>query len=135
MVSIKCSTGCLTGGSCLLAPTTALYFWRSPLAAPTCGLAASCPAPLLGASTVGSEGVEESTASGGAACLAALGFLATPACRLAACLPGQWLLGEGEEVGASTVGQEGGEESTAGGRATATTPVTTAAFVCLPGSS
>ena len=97
----------------LLSPTTALCFWRSPLA-PTCWLAASCPASLLGASTVGIEGVEESIAGGGAACLATLGFLATPVCRLAACPPGQRLLGKGEEVGAFTVGREGGEEITAG---------------------
>ena len=80
-------------------------------------------------------GNEGSTAGGVAACLTTLGFLATPACWLAACLPGQRLLGEGVEVSASTVGREGGEGTTTGSGAAATTPVTTAAFVCLPGSS
>ena len=130
VVSMRCSIACLTGGSHLLAPTTALYFCSSLLAAPTCWLAASCPAPLLGASTVGSEGVEGSTAGSVAASLTTLGFLAAPACRLAACLPGQRLLGEGVEVSASTVGREGGEGTTGGGAA-ATTPVTTAALVRL----
>ena len=78
MVSIRCSTACLTGGSHLLAPTTAFYFIRRFLAAPTCWLAASCPEQLLGASTVGSEGVVGATPGSGAACLATLGFLATP---------------------------------------------------------
>ena len=66
------------------------------------------------------------------ACLAPVGFLAAPACRLAACLLGQWLLGEGVEDSASTVGQEGVEGTTAGCRGAAITPVTTAALVCLP---
>ena len=52
----------------MLAPTTALYFIISFLAAPTCWLAASCPKPLLGASNVGSEGVLGATASGVTAC-------------------------------------------------------------------
>ena len=90
---------------------------------------------MLGASTVGSEGVVGATAGGRAACLATLGFLAAPMCRQATCLPGQQLLGDGVEMSASTVGQEGGEETTAGSGAAATTPVTTAALACLPGSS
>ena len=101
------------------------------LGSPMSWLAASCPELLLGASTVRSEGLVGATAGGGAACLAALGFLATPVCRLASCPPGQRLLGKGEEVGAFTVGREGGGR----GWATATTPVTTASLVCLPGSS
>ena len=53
---------------------------------PTCRLAASCPdepPPVLGASTVGSEGVEVGTACGGTVATA-LGFLAALACRVAA---------------------------------------------------
>ena len=69
------------------------------------------------------------------ACLAPVGFLAVPACRLAACLLGQWLLGEGVEGSASTVGGEGVEGTTAGGGGAAITPVTTAALACLPGTS
>ena len=57
---------------------------------------------MLGASTVGSEGVEGSTACGGAVATA-LVFLATLACRIAT--------GGAEELllGASTVGREGVE--------------------------
>ena len=131
MVSIRCSTACLTGGSCLLAPTTALYFIRSIMAAPTCRLAASCPdepLPVLGPSTVGSEGVEVRTACGRTVATT-LGFLATLACWVAA--------GGAEELllGAFTVRSERGEGTTAGGVGAATTPVTTAALVGLPCSS
>ena len=73
------------------------------LGSPMSWLAASCPELLLGASTVRSEGLVGATAGGGAACLAALGFLATPTRRLAACLHGQRLLGIGVEASASTV--------------------------------
>ena len=115
----------------MLAPTTALYFIRSFLAAPTCRLAASCPdepPPVLGASTVGSEGVEVGTACGGTIATAS-GFLVALACRVAA--------GGVEELllGASAVGSEGGEGTTAGGVGAATTPVTTDALVGLPCSS
>ena len=84
---------------------------------------------------MGSEGARGSTPGIGAACLAPVGFLAAPACRLAACLLGQRLLGEGVEGSASTVGREGVEGTTAGGGGAAITPVTTAALACLPGTS
>ena len=68
VVSIRCSTMCLTGGSRLLTSTTALYFRRSFLATPTCQLVAgSLDELLLGASSVGFEGEEGGTAGGGAA--------------------------------------------------------------------
>ena len=107
---MRCSTACLIGGSHLLAPTTALYFRRSLLAAPTCWLASSCPGgppPVRGASTVGSEGVEVGTACGGAVATT-LGFLAVLACRVAT--------GGAEELllGASAVGSEGVEGTTTG---------------------
>ena len=50
-------------------------------------------------------------------------------------LPLQGVGSEGVEAGASTLGSAGEEGATAGGGAAATTPVTTAAMVCLPGSS
>ena len=126
---MRCSTACLIGGSRLLASTTALYFRRSPLAAPTCWLAASCPdgpPPLRGASTVGSEGVEVGAACGGTAATA-LGFLAALTYRVAAGGADGLLL----VLGASTVGSEGEVRITAGGGGAAMTPVTTAELVCL----
>ena len=125
---MRCSTTRLMGGSRLLAPTTAWYFWRSLLAAPTCWLAASCPdePPLvLSTSSVGSEGVKGGTASSGAAATVS-GFLAALACRMAAGGAKELLLG------ASTVGSEGVERTTTGSGDAATTPVTTAALLGLP---
>ena len=79
---------------------------------------------MLGASTVGSEGLEGGTASGGVVATA-LGFLAALAWWVAA--------GGAEELllGASTVGSEGVEGATTGCGGAATTPVTTAALVGL----
>ena len=95
---MRCSTACLIGGSRLLAPTTALYFRRSLLAAPTCWLAASCPGGWVGAACGGTVAT-------------ALGFLAALTCRVAAGgADGLLLL-----LGASTVGSEGGVGTTAGG--------------------
>ena len=74
VVSIKCSTACLTGGSLLLAPTTALYFRRSFLATPMCRLAASFPVGLLLGASPGCEG-EEGAAIGGAAATTLAAFL------------------------------------------------------------
>ena len=119
---MRCSTACLIGGSRLLAPTTALYFRRSLLAAPTCWLAASCPhgpPPVWGASTVESEDAEVGVVCRGTVATA-LGFLAPLTCRVAAGSA------DGLLLGASTMGREGGVGTTAGGGGAAITPVTTA---------
>ena len=136
---MRCSTACLIGGSRLLAPTTALYFRRSLLAAPMCWLAASCPGgplPLWDASTVGSECVEVGAACGGTIATAcgrtvatALGFLAALTCQVASGGADVLLLG------ASTVGSEGGVGITSGSGGAAMTPVTTAELACLAGTS
>ena len=83
---------------------------------------------MLGASSVGSEGVEGGT-NGGRATATTLDFLAALVCRLAAGGPDELLQGP------STVRSEGVEGATTGGGAAATTPVTTAALVGLPCSS
>ena len=128
---MRCSTACLIRVSRLPAPTTALYFRRSDLAAPTCRLAASCPDGLLlvgGASTVGSEGVEVGTVCRGTVATA-FGFLAALTCLVADGGAGGLLLG------ASTVGSEGGVGTTTGSGGAAITPVTTAELACLAGTS
>ena len=82
----------------------------------TCWLAAGSPdEPLLGASTVGCEGVEGGT-TGGRAAATTLGFLAALAC---------WLATGGTEkllLGASTVGSEGVDGTTTGGRSACPAP-------------
>ena len=128
---MRCSTACLISGSRLLAPTTALYFRKSLLAAPTCWLAANCPGeppPVWGAFTVGSEGVEVGAACGGTIATP-LGFLAAFMCRVAT--GGA----DGLLLGASTAGSERGVEITASGGGAAMTPVTTAELACLAGTS
>ena len=131
VVWMRCSTACLIGSSRLLAPTAALYFRRSLLAAPTCRLAASCPdgpPPVWGASTVRSEDVEVAVACGGTVATP-LGFLAALTCRVGAGSA------DGLLLGASTVGSEGGVGTTTGGGGAAITPVTTAELECLAGTS